>query len=430
MKIQNYCYTRGLYPDYRDFAIPSNICGKDVDNVSEMVRPIISSPLDNPVWVLYKTANVIVWGICCQNKYLSDLYKDEVGRPVKGFFAISISDFADKELLLPFDALYFKEIYKNEVEPYWECYEGKQHQSCSNKIVDGKYHSIRISKGKDFLQLNTNPFFTKRLGTSDIEQVISAALSEEMISLAVNYDATVFANSSNIKFPLMNCIVMGAEECSVPLKRACPSCGRLVSHYTDRGICDECAKKAEQDSNPFETDKNNNMENKEQELTVLKRQVRDCRLDIEEKDKKIKKQNRQKKILWIICGVLLLLSLWLFKNSNIKIKTDFASRQSIYQEMAADKHQEPDFFLDVDSQKVEVMAEGQDSVVVGWRTNYSNVEVKMPDVDWAEITQRTKNGLILSIKANESPYIRVAQIKIKPTDGKFKTIEIYQKSAE
>lgn len=86
--------------------------------------------------------------------------------------------------------------------------------------------------------------------------------------------------------------------------------------------------------------------------------------------------------------------------------------------------------MDVDSQKVEVMAEGQDSVVVGWRTNYSNVEVKMPDVDWAEITQRTKNGLILSIKANESPYIRVAQIKIKPTDGKFKTIEIYQKSAE
>lgn len=430
MKIQNYCYTRGFYPDYRDFAIPSNINFEDIDNVSEMVKPIISSSLDNPVWVLYKTANVIVWGICCQNKYLSDLYKDEVGRPVKGFFAISISDYTDQKLSLPFDTSYFKEIYKIEVEPYWECCEGKQHHSHSNELVDGKYHSIGISKGKDFLQLNTNPFFTKRLGTSDIEQVISAALSEEMISLAVNYDATVFANSSNIKFPLMNCIVMGAEECSVPLKRACPSCGRLVSHYTDRGICDECAKKTEQDSNPFETDKNNNMENKEQELTVLKRQVRDCRLDIEEKDKKIKKQNRQIKILWIICGVLLLLSLWLFKNSNIKINSNFASHQSAYQEMAADEHQEADFFLDVDSQKVEVMAEGQDSVVIGWRSNYPNVEAKMVDVDWAKITRETKNSVILSIMANNSPNTRVAQIKIKPSGGKLTTVEIYQMSAE
>ena len=214
------------------------------------------------------------------------------------------------------------------------------------------------------------------------------------------------------------------------MKRACPSCGKLVSHYTYSGICDECTQKAEQATNPFDTDKNRDMEYKEQELTELKRQVRDYRLEIDEKDKKIKRQNRQIRMLWIVCGVLLLLTLWLFKNSNIKIDTKFASYQSTCQEMESDDHQEPDFFLNVDSPKVEVVAEGQDSVVVGWSTNYPNIEVKMSDVDWAEITHRTKNSLILSIKANESPNIRLAQIKIRSSGGKETIVELYQHSAE
>ena len=34
MIIQNYCYTRGFYPDYRDFAIPGNINFEDIEEVS------------------------------------------------------------------------------------------------------------------------------------------------------------------------------------------------------------------------------------------------------------------------------------------------------------------------------------------------------------------------------------------------------------
>lgn len=429
MKIQNYCYTRGDKPDYRDFIIPNNTQGNDITTIRGMVRPVLESELKEPVWILYKTSKIIIWGVCCRNSLLSKQNNtDEKGRAVKGFFSIVLSEFSVWDLRIPYDVPYFERMYEHEVVPNWFCAQGENFSSSGRDFYNGSYRFISASKNEYTHLLNTDIFLAKRLGISNIEEVIASALTFDTITLTIGYDGTDGFSNTNAIF--MNSIMPGKKEKSVPVKRACPSCGKLVSHYTNHDICDECAQKAEQDSNPFETDKNINMENKEQELTVLKRQVRDCRLEIEEKDKKIKKQNRQIKILWIICGVLLLLSLWLFKNSNIKIKTDFVSRQSIYQEMAADKHQEPDFFLDVDTQKVEIMAEGQDSVVVGWRTNYSNVEVKMPDVDWVEITHRTKNGLILSIKANGAPNIRVAQIKIKPTDGNFKTIEIHQKSAE
>ena len=268
----------------------------------------------------------------------------------------------------------------------------------------------------------------KRLGISNIEEVIASALTFDTITLTIGYDGTDGISNTNALF--MNSIMPGKKEKSVPVKHACPSCGKLVSHYTSSGMCDECSNIPAGGSTIIAPIQYGNMENKEQELTELKRQVRDYRLEIDEKDKKIKKQNRQIRILWIVCGILLLLSLWFFKNSDIKIDTSLANRQSTYQEMAADKHQGADFFLDVDSQKVEVMAEGQDSVVVGWRTNYSNVEVKMPDVDWAEITDSAQNHVILNVKDNRTSNVRLAQITIKPRGGQETIVEIYQKSAE
>ena len=427
MKIQNYCYTRGDKPDYRDFIVPDGIQGNDISAIRGMVRPVLESELKEPVWILYKTSKIVIWGVCCRNSLLSKRNNDEKGRAVKGFFSIVLSEFSVWDLCIPYDLPYFERMYEHEVVPHWFCGQGEKFSSSGRDFYNGSYRFISASENEYRHLLNTDIFLSKRLDVSNVEEVIASALTLDTITLAIGYDGTDGISNANAIF--MNSIMPGKKEKSVPVKRACPSCGKLVSHYTNHGICDECAQKAEQDSNPFDTDKEKNMEYKEQELTELKRQVRDCRLEINEKDKKIKKQNRQIKILWIVCGVLLLLSLWLFKKSDIKINTDFASHQSTYQ-MAADEHQEADFFLDVDSRRVEVMAEGQDSVVIGWRTNYPSVEAKMVDVDWAKITRETKNSVILSIMANNSPNTRVAQIKIKPSGGKLTTVEIYQMSEE
>jgi len=429
MKIQKYCYTRGDKPDYRDFIVPNNIQGKDITIVRGMVRPVLESELKEPVWILYKTSKIIIWGVCCRNSFLSKQNNnDEKGRAVKGFFSVVLSEFSIWDLRIPYDVSYFERMYENEVEPNWFCAQGENFSSSVREMYNGSYQFIGASENEYRHLLNTDIFLRKRLDVSNFEGVIASALTLDTITLAIGYDGTDGISTTNALF--MNSIMPGKNEKSVPVKRACPSCGKLVSHYTNRGICDECTQKAEQDSNQFDTDKNSDMEDKEQELIVLKRQVRDYCLEINEKDKMIKMQNRQIRILWIICGVLLLLSLWFFKNSNIKINTNFSSHQSAYQEMSADEHQEPDFFLNVDSQKVEVMTEGQDSVVIGWRTNYPNVEVKMSDVNWAEIIDSAQNHVILNVKDNRTSNVRLAQITIKPRGGQETIVEIHQKSAK
>ena len=392
MKIHHYCYTRGEKPDYRDFIIPGNICYKDMMAVRDLVKPILayvftSDQLSHPpIWVLYKTTDVVVWGVCCWNKDLSpqQCNTDEKGRNVRGFFSVVLSDFSVFDLRIPYDISYFEKLYEEEVCPHWFCSDGEQF-GCT---------------GRDLLTLDT-------------------------ITLAIGYDGT--DNISNTKVIFMNSILPGKKEKTVPVKRPCPSCGKLVSHYSYSGICEECTGKTVQVKTIIDIDKEKDME---QEFTELKRQLRDCHFEIDEKDKKIKRQNRLIKVLWIACGLLLILSLWLFKNSNIKINTDLASNSSAYREMVSNDNQEPELFLMIESQKVEVLAEGQDSVVVGWKTNYPKVEVKISEVNWAKITSNTNSSIILSIKANESPNERLAQIKIMPSGGKEKIIELHQMSAK
>lgn len=438
MKIQNYCYTRGVERDYRNFIVPSILSASDIEVVSNLVKPILAceftpNTLDTqpPIWILYKTSNVLVWGCCCWNRVLSSLNQcntDEKERQVRGFFSIVISDYAIQELKVPYDLSYFEKLYENEIVPHWFCGQGEKFSSSGSGFYNGSYRFISASENEYRHLLNTDIFLSKRLGVSNVEEVIESALTLDTITLAIGYDGTDGISNTNALF--MNSIMPGKKEKSVPVKHACPSCGKLVSHYTSSGMCDECSNLPAGGSTIIAPIQYGNMENKEQELTELKRQVRDYRLEIDEKDKKIKKQNRQIRIFWIVCGILLLLSLWFFKNSDIKIDTSLANRQSTYQEKVADEHQEPDFFLDVDSQKVEVMAEGQDNVVVGWRTNYPNVEVKMSDVDWAEITDSAQNHVILSVKDNRTSNVRLAQIMIKPRGGQETIVEIYQKSAE
>lgn len=429
MKIQYYCYTRGDKPDYRDFVVPNNLQGSDITAVRGIVKSVLESDLKEPVWILYKTTDIVIWGVCCRNSLLSKLYNsDEKSRAVNGFFSIVISDFSVWDLRIPYDLSYFKKLYENEVVPHWFCGQGESFSNLGRDIYDGIYLFINASKNEFISHLNADIFLSKRLGLSTIEGVIASALTLDTVTLAVGYDGT--NDISNTKAIFMNSIVPGKKEKIVPVKRACPMCGKLVTHYTDSGICDECTPKTEQNSPPIDAVKDQNMKYKDEELIEIKRQLRDCRLEIVEKDKKIKKQNRQIQIMWIVCGLLLLLCLWLFNHSDIRINTDLASNRTASQQSTSKDFKQDTLFFKIDSQKVEVMAERQDSVVVNWRTNYPNVEVKLSDVDWAKITHKTMNSVILSIQANESPNARLAQIKVKPSGGKEITIKLFQKSAE
>ncbi len=324
MKIQNYCYTRGDKPDYRDFIVPNNTQGNDITAIRGMVRPVLESELKEPVWILYKTSQILIWGVCCRNSLLSKQNNtDEKGRAVKGFFSIVLSEFSVLDLRIPYDVPYFERMYESEVVPHWFCGQGEKFCSSVRSFYNGSYRFISASEDEYRHLLNTDIFISKRLGVSNVEGVIESALTLDTITLAIGYDGTNGISNSNAIF--MNNIIPGKKEKSVPVKRACPSCGKLVSHYTSNGICDECARKLEAEREFDNMYDDEEMENKERELIELRKKLHDCQLETEGKNNVIVKQSHYINVLWIVCGLLFLLSLWLFKNGNIKIDLDFVS---------------------------------------------------------------------------------------------------------
>lgn len=425
MEIRNYCYTRGEFPDYRNFAIPDNLNSKEIETVKMIVKPIVDSPsaLTEPVWVLYKTNKIIVWGICCFNNELSNQYHiDGAKRQVTGFFAISISDYSIVELSLPFDISFFKELYKTDVEPYWFCRENEDHTSHKNNLGNDFYRSIKASENKYLSLLNTDLFVSKRFGESNIEGVLSSALTVDTISLVVGYDGTI--NAPNAKVPVMNSIMEGAREKVVPVKRTCPECGKMVSHFMSSGICDKCEERKKVIDRPTDSD----MDSKK--LDRIKRKLRDCQYDIEEKEKTIKRLNRRIKILWILCGLLLIICLWLFKRSDIRLNPLFASERPSALKTSFIDAQEPHIFLNVDSSTVDVPAEGQDSLTVGWKTNCPQVEAETNGVDWVNIVNKTKDSVFLCIQRSKSSAERVAYLFLSTSEGNKRTIEIHQQAAQ
>ena len=102
MKIQHYCYTRGKFLDYCVFSRPTNLdqfAIKEIKSKALSVTDSIESKLSTPKWILIKTPEYVVWGICCLNRILSEEYNcDYSGTPISGMFAVVISEYDNIQL--------------------------------------------------------------------------------------------------------------------------------------------------------------------------------------------------------------------------------------------------------------------------------------------------------------------------------------------
>ena len=309
MEIRSYCYTRGDKPDYRDFSIPENLTKADKIAVKNLVLPILNGDVEKPVWVLYKTPEVVVWGICCNNGKLSNSYnKDEIGRKVKGFFALVISAYSNDRLIVPYDISFFENLYKKEVVPYWDCRKGESHQSQTSDISDISYHSVSAAENNYVHRLNTDEFQIKRLSDTNANQIIAAALTIDKVTLTIGYDC--LDNTINNKTTFMNCVVDGKKERTVKVRRLCPICHRQVEHLVPNGICDACARQEREQHKLNQEGTNGDDEMKDKMIEDLKRKLRECEFEMEEKNKTIKSQKRAVLFLAALCGLLLILSLW------------------------------------------------------------------------------------------------------------------------
>lgn len=315
MKICHYCYTRGLHIDYGNFSYPNDIAKVFVDRIRFMALSIlgdcVQKDLSIPKWILYKEKDVVVWGICCENRLLnSNKYVDHRNRPIRGFFAIIFVGGNDANVKLPFDVEYFKQLYALEVEPYWE--QQEQHKNKTVGFIPGGYNCICRSASSLAIHLNTDVFKCKSFGNVNKEDVLSAALTLDNVSLVIDNDN--LEQATNRRGSFMNCLSANVPAGEYPVKQKCPKCGLFVSAFADGQICADCKEK--ESKKKIEIKKEEEMDRKlKADLDVAVRRIEDLESIIDSDKKSLKKKGLLIRVLLGVIVVLLLMLSYAYKDS-------------------------------------------------------------------------------------------------------------------
>jgi len=315
MKIHHYCYTRGHNVDYDDYSYPHDIDVGVIDNIRSMALSILGDSVQRdlsiPKWILYKEKDFVVWGICCENRLLnSNKYMDHRNRPIRGFFAIIFTEYNNSEIKLPFDVEYFKQLYTLEVEPYWE--QQEQHENKTVGFIAGKYNYICSSANSFVIHLNTDVFKCKSLGYVNKEDVLSAALTLDNVSLLIDNDNLEQATNRGGSF--MNCLSAKVPEGEYPVKQKCPKCGLYVSAFADGQICTNCKEK--ESKKKTEIKKEEEMDrNLKVDLDVAVRRIEYLESIIDSDKKSLKKKGLLIRVLLGVIVVLLLMLSYAYKDS-------------------------------------------------------------------------------------------------------------------
>lgn len=301
MNIQHYCYTRGGVLDYGNFSYPHNLPKKELDSIRRNLMSVIGDEVEKqlsiPKWILLKTADYIVWGVCCTNQTIASCrYLDPKNRPVRGFFAVVITDYLDSEICLPYDLQYFRKLYEIEVEPFWDQWE--YHQNGTNGYIVGDFKYVRPSINEYSDILNENEFICKSLGSLDKFGVLAAALKLDNVSLLIDCDNIFQATNKN--GPFMNCLSNYVKTGLYPVMRLCPRCKKYVSAFSLGGICNRCYAKEDTDV------RKQNFEDEEMDKQIRKEldeanfRIQNLQFELEDAHRIIRRKDILVKILLVI----------------------------------------------------------------------------------------------------------------------------------
>lgn len=403
MEIRSYCYTRGLEPDYRDFVNASNLPMSVLAKVRSMIKPIIEENLSTPRWMLVKEDNVIVWGICCMNELLSiKSHSDIKGRKVKGFFSIVLSDIDGDEVSVPYSVEYFKQLYQKEVEPYWECAEGSSHKSSSASSYNGIKEIIYANEKPGIIEINDNQFLCKALGNVNVKDAIGTALCHNSTSLIIGCESFMEAYTSEENF--LNCITYDSKDGLHAVQKRCPKCHKMVSFFTEEGVCSDCHTTISNTENIIET---TDME--QNEYKILKRKYRDLELMLNDLSKKNKKTDRRLKFMTIICGILILVLLFFVlgkinaNNSGSQLLSN-NSTDTIY------INQPIQYDFNLMTKQLRVPSEGKEAVTITWESNIPRLNFSIGNQEWVTIKSKDENRLILNVSKNTAQQERMAKV--------------------
>ena len=337
MEIQYYCYTRNIKLDYGDYLLPSNLSREQFDFVQKKILAVLSDDkikLSIPKWMLIKFKDVLVWGVCGWNSLLSEChFKDHVGRPVYGFFAIVISKYSEENIKIPYDIKYFQQFYAERIAPYWNSRYVSNNPT--SEFIEGNFNYIGATYNNLIDLLNTDIFQCQSLGELDKEKVVSAALALDNVSLLIDNDNIEQATNKTGAF--MNCLSSAVAPGSHTVKQLCPKCKKYVTSYTDKGICTECKRK-EDEIKQEEEDMDKQLK---RDLEDANSKIQYLEYEIEEANKQIKKKNQLIKILLWISIILLLVLVFTCRDSLNFSTYMFGNKQNTetYQETIVTNNQ-------------------------------------------------------------------------------------------
>lgn len=294
--------------DYGLFSVPGNLTNAQMDIVRTKLMSIlgddIKSDLQIPKWILYKDNDFLVWGICCENRLIAET--THKNRPVRGFFAIVISDFKNEELRVPFDIKYFKELYQKEVEKYWD--QKEPHKNKINGYLVGEYNYVRATHNNYIDLLNTDIFQCQSLGDLDKEGVIAAALTLNNVSLLIDNDN--IEQATNKHGPFMNCLTSSVCFGLHHVKQQCPRCKKYVSSFTQAGVCVDCKEADEVIRRRTIKDEDDMDKQMKIELELAQNKIAELKSEVESNCLLLKKKDRLIKILAAVLVALLIVLLY------------------------------------------------------------------------------------------------------------------------
>lgn len=126
MRAQYFVYTRNRDNDYKlVYAPDDDFCPPEIRKYFlKQSRGVIniesySGSLDEPRWLISRKGNRILFGIGVMNRILGvNNNTDYTGTPIRGFFGIVINA-EDNMVKVPFDIQFYKDLYKNQIDPIW-----------------------------------------------------------------------------------------------------------------------------------------------------------------------------------------------------------------------------------------------------------------------------------------------------------------------
>ena len=412
MKIQHYCYTRAKFLDYCVFSRPSNLDQSAIKEIKSKVLSVtdsIDSKLSTPKWILIKTPEYVVWGVCCLNRILSNEFNcDYSGTPVSGMFAVVMSEYDD--IQLPYDIEYFRRLYELEVSKYWT---RKEAHICQvDGFIPGEFNFIQAIQSSKVSIINTEPFKCFSLEATNKEEIISAALTLDNVSLLIDNDN--IEQATNKKGAFMNCLSSAVAPGSYAVKQLCPQCKEYVSAFTAAGVCSTCQEKEQKRIDTIKKEDEDMDKQLRRDLDDANSKILYLQYDIEEAKKSIKKKDLLIKVLLGVIGLLLLGLLYTCCASpslgSLEHDKGQTNKHEISNQIPYESKQTCEKRLFINSEFVVGLA-GVESLVVKYDKSYTNIDF-IPNVDWIKVISKSPD-LILQILPYNSDGRREAIITAK-----------------